>query len=178
VPGHREPEQLSSTVAQHEKRKQALECQRWNHAKIDRRDGVRMVAQECSPSLRWRPSAPDHVLGDRRLGDLEPELEQFTVDPWGAPQWVLLAHPLNEFAQLTANSGPSWLTARFPAPIGPKPCSMPPQDRVRLYDAGQTEQVWPEPGHPYQYRPVTPTKPWTVRCACRFRKLDSSIAMV
>ena len=34
-----------------------------------------MVAQECSPSLRWRPSAPDHVLGDRRLGDLEPELD-------------------------------------------------------------------------------------------------------
>src|SRR5207245_11174764 len=138
VPGHREPEQLSATVGQHEKHKQTLECQGWNHAKIDRRDGFCMVAQECPPSLGWRPSAPNHVLGDRRLGDLEPELEQFTVDAWGAPQWVLLAHPLNEFAQLTANSGPSWLTARFPAPIGPKPCSMPPQDRVRLYDAGQT----------------------------------------
>jgi hypothetical protein len=24
---------------------------------------------------------------------------------------------------------------------------MPPQDRVRLNDAGQTEQAWPEPGH-------------------------------
>src|SRR5439155_4840154 len=35
--------------------------------------------QECPPSLRWRPSAPDHVLGDRRLGDLEPKLEQFTM---------------------------------------------------------------------------------------------------
>ena len=29
-------------------------------------------------------------------------------------QWVLLAHPLHEFAQLTANSGPAWPTARFP----------------------------------------------------------------
>ena len=93
VPRHREPEQLSSTVAHHEKRKQALECQRWNHAEIDRRDGVRMVAQECPPSLRWRPSSPDHVFGDRRLGDLKPKLEQFTMDAWGAPQWVLLAHP-------------------------------------------------------------------------------------
>src|SRR5258708_37734633 len=61
-----------------------------------------MVAQECSPSLRWRPSAPDHVLGDRRLGDLKPELEQFTVDAWGAPQWVLAGrsarsqHPFHE----------------------------------------------------------------------------------
>ena len=41
---------------------------------------------------------------------------------------------------------------------------MPPQDRVRLNDAGQTEQAWPEPGHPYQQRPVTPTQPQTVRC--------------
>src|SRR5438034_1207422 len=102
-------------------------------------DLIQALAPECPDQalniwiLRWRPSAPNHVLGDRRLGDLEPELEQFTVDAWGAPQWVLLAHPLDEFAQLTANSGPSWLTARFPAPIGPKPCSMPPQDRVRLY---------------------------------------------
>src|SRR5260370_31233541 len=85
-----------------------------------------MVAQERPPSLRWRPSAPDHVFGDRRLGDLEPELEQFTMDARGAPQWILLAHPLDEVAQLTANSGPPWPPARFPVPIGPKPCSVPP----------------------------------------------------
>src|SRR5262249_11686214 len=88
------------------------------------------------PRLRRRPSAPDHVFGDRRLGELEPELEQFTMDPRGAPQWVLLAHLLDEFAQLTAHSGPSCPTARLPAPISPKPCAMPPQDRVRLNDAG------------------------------------------
>src|ERR1700745_2531467 len=78
-----------------------------------------MIAQKCPPSLRWRPSAPDHVLGNSGLGDLEPELEQFTMDARSTPQWVLLAHPLDEFAYL-------WPTARFPAPIGPKPCSMPP----------------------------------------------------
>jgi hypothetical protein len=77
-------EKLSSTVAQHEKRKQTLECQCWNHAEIDRRGGFRMVAQECPPSLRWRPPVPDHVFGDRRLGDLKPKLEQFTMDARGA----------------------------------------------------------------------------------------------
>src|SRR5262249_51871568 len=84
---------------------------------------------ECLPRLRWRPSPPDHVFGDRRRGDLEPELEQFTMDARGAPQWVLLAHPLDEFAQLTANSGPSWPSARFPAPIRPKPGPMPAQEQ-------------------------------------------------
>jgi hypothetical protein len=85
VPGHREPEQLSSTMAQHEKCKQALERQGWNHAEIDRCNGVCMVAQECPPNLRSRPSAPDHVFGHRRLGDLKPEFEQLTMDARGAP---------------------------------------------------------------------------------------------
>jgi hypothetical protein len=41
---------------------------------------------------------------------------------------------------------------------------MPPQNRVRLNDAGQTKQAWAEPGHPYQQRPVTPTEPQTMWC--------------
>jgi hypothetical protein len=85
MPGHRKPEQLSTSVTHNDKRKQALERQGWNHAEIDRRDCVRMVAQECPPVLGWRSPVPDHVLGDRRLGDLEPELEQFTMDAWGDP---------------------------------------------------------------------------------------------
>ena len=87
---------------------------------------------------------PDHVLGDRRLGDLEPELQQFTMDARRAPQWILLAHPSDEFAQLRFDFGPARLTAGFPAPIGPKPCSMPPQDCIRLNDTGQIEQAWPD----------------------------------
>jgi len=30
-----------------------------------------------------------------------------------------LTSSLDEFAQLTANSGPPWPTARFPAPVSP-----------------------------------------------------------
>jgi hypothetical protein len=93
----------------------------------------RNVRQVCdggpfAGSCIWRPST-------RRAR---------TMNAWGAPQWVLLAHPLDKFAQLMANSAPPWPTARFAAPVGPKPCAMPAQDRVRLNDAGQTEQAWPE----------------------------------
>ena len=41
---------------------------------------------------------------------------------------------------------------------------MPPQDRVRLNDVGQTMQAWPEPSHPHHQDPVTPTKAETLRC--------------
>jgi hypothetical protein len=79
--------------------------------------------------------------------------QQFTMDARGAP--YLLAHPSDEFAQLRFDFGPARLTVRFPAPIGPKPCSMPPQDRVRLNDAGQTEQAWPDPGNPHHQGAIT-----------------------
>src|SRR6266404_4304774 len=40
---------------------------------------------------------------------------------------------------------------------------MPPKDRLRLNDLGRTEQARPEPGHPYQQRPVTAAQSKTRR---------------
>jgi hypothetical protein len=42
-------------------------------------------AQESTPSLAGRPPPSDHVLGDARLRDLKPELEQFAVNARRAP---------------------------------------------------------------------------------------------
>src|SRR3974377_1180868 len=39
-------------MAHHQKRKQAPECQGRNHAEINRRNGIRMVAEECPPRLQ------------------------------------------------------------------------------------------------------------------------------
>src|ERR1039457_1001126 len=80
------------------------------------------------------------------------------MDARSAPQYVFRAHPSNELAHLTNNSRPPWSAARFPAPIGAKPRSMPTQDRVRLDNARQTKQAWPKPSHPYQQCPVAPTE--------------------
>ena len=41
---------------------------------------------------------------------------------------------------------------------------MPPQDRVRLNDAGQIEQAWPDPG-PNRQGAITAMQPQTVWCA-------------
>jgi hypothetical protein len=109
----------------------------------------RNVCQVCDGG----PPVPDQVFGDRRLGDFEAKLEQLAVNAWGAPQWILLAHPSDEIAQLTLYFRLARSTARSPTPIGPKPGSMPPQDCARLNDPGQTGQTWPEPSHPYQQRP-------------------------
>src|SRR5438128_8534348 len=77
------------------------------------------------------------------------------MNSWSAPQWVLLAHPPDEIAQLPLNSWPAWPTSRFPAPVGPKSRSLPPQDGGWLNNLGQTEQARPHSGHPNHQGSVT-----------------------
>ena len=60
----------------------------------------RVVMQEGPPSLAGRPSPFDHVLGDARLRDLKPKLEQFSVNAWCPPKRILDAHPADQSAQL------------------------------------------------------------------------------
>src|SRR6266404_6166873 len=81
-----------------------------------------------------------------------------------APQWVLLVHSTDEIAQLMRDSGPSWPTLGFPAPESFPARAMPPKDRLRLNDLGRTDQARPEPGHPYQQRPVTAAWSEARRC--------------
>src|SRR5262245_34571509 len=96
--GYREPKKLSSTMAHDQKCKQALKRQGRNQAKIGRCDRVRMVAQKCSPRLRWRSSVFDHVFGDGRLCDFEAKLEQLAMDTRRTPQRVLFAHLPDQIA--------------------------------------------------------------------------------
>ena len=55
-----------------------------------------MTTQKGAPSLAWRPTPFDHVLGDARLRDLKPELEQFAVDAWRAPKRIFDIRRINE----------------------------------------------------------------------------------
>ena len=44
-----------------------------------------------------------HALRDRRLADLDPELEGFSVDPRGTPEWVTAGHLPDKIADFVAN---------------------------------------------------------------------------
>src|SRR5262249_53083883 len=109
------------------------------------------------------PSAVGHILGNRGLGDLEPKLQQLSMNTWSTPQRVLLAHLSDEFTQFAGHTRPARSATGFPAPIGSKACSMPAQNSVRLNYAGQTKQVWPRPCHVHQKRSVDTSQPKTAR---------------
>jgi hypothetical protein len=65
------------------------------------------LRQEGPPSLAgWLPSF-HHVLGDARLRDLKPELEQFAVDAWRAPKRIFDADPPDQHAQFGVDLRPA-----------------------------------------------------------------------
>ncbi len=62
-----------------------LESQRRDNQEIDRSRAVDVIAQERLPGLFgiWRSSR--HVPRDRRLTNVQAELQEFAVDPWRTP---------------------------------------------------------------------------------------------
>src|SRR6202048_891080 len=90
----------------------------------------RVVTQEGPPSLAGRPPPFDHVLGDARLRDLKPELEQFAVNAWRAPKRVFDAHPQDQRAQLRVDLRSPSQWARLPTPVAAKAGPMPTHERL------------------------------------------------
>src|ERR1700682_6554218 len=85
----------------------------------------RVVTQEGPPSLAGRPPPFDHVLGNARLRDLKPELEQFAVNAWRAPKRVFDAHPPDQRAQLRVDLRSPSQWAPLPTPVATKTGPMP-----------------------------------------------------
>src|SRR5260370_32038627 len=70
-----------------------------------------MIAQKLFPGLRRRLSPPHHVLGYRRLRDVNTEFQQFSVDTRSTPELVCHTHPSN---QLSVSWGTEGRPPRIP----------------------------------------------------------------
>ena len=100
-----DPDELSATEPDHDEGIKQVETDSWNNEQVHRSNVWRVVMQESPPSLAGRRPPFDHILGDARLRDLKPELEQFAVNAWRTPKWILHAHPPDQYAQLCAIRG-------------------------------------------------------------------------
>src|SRR6202166_2852025 len=77
-----DPDQVSAVEPDDDEGIEQVETDSWNNEQVHGGDVRRVVTQEGSPSLAGWPPSFDHDLGDARLRDLKPELEQFAVDAW------------------------------------------------------------------------------------------------
>jgi hypothetical protein len=73
-------------------------------------------------------------LGNARLRDIKPELEQFTVDTRRTPKQILHAHLPDQRAEVRLDLRPPSPSPRLPTPVAAKAGTMPPHERLRLDD--------------------------------------------
>src|SRR5258706_10212600 len=83
-----DPDEVSAVEPDDDEGIEQVETDSWNNEQVHGGNVRRVVMQEGSPSLAGRPPSFDHVLGDARLRDLKPELEQFAVDARRAPKRI------------------------------------------------------------------------------------------
>src|SRR5271168_1381138 len=93
-----DPDEVSAVEPGNDEGIEQVETDSWNNKQVHAGDVRRMVTQGGPPSLAGRRPSFDHVLGDARLRDLQPELEQFAVDAWRTPKRILHAHPPDQYA--------------------------------------------------------------------------------
>src|SRR6267143_2303402 len=75
-----DPDEVSAAEPDDDEAIEQVETDSWNNEQVHAGNIWGMIAQEGEPSLAGRPPPFDHVLGDARLRDLKPELEQLTVN--------------------------------------------------------------------------------------------------
>src|SRR5476651_1345927 len=115
-----DPDQVSAVEPDDDEGIEQVETNSWNNEQVHGGNVRRVVTQEGSPSLAGRRPSFDHVLGDARLRDLKPELEQFAVDARRAPKRVFDAHLPDQCTEVRLDLRPPSPRARLPTPITAK----------------------------------------------------------
>ena len=113
-----------------------------------------MVAKKRLPSLRRRSSPPSHVLGDRRLPDIDAKLEQFAVDPWSAPERVGDADVSDQLPNVYRHLRTTATRSRPPSPIQAKTCAVPTNDRFWSDNCDGAQHTRSQAIQPNKYHPV------------------------
>src|ERR1700733_13906860 len=125
-----DPDQVPAVEPDDDEGIEQVEANGRDDEQVHSGDVWRVVVQEGPPSLAGRRPSFDHVLGDARLCDLKPELEQFAVDAWRTPKRIFDAHPPDQRAQLRVDlRSPSQWT-RLPTPVAAKAGPVPTHERL------------------------------------------------
>src|SRR5262252_6642942 len=123
-----------------------------------------VIAQESLPARRARAVTPWHVLGNRRLGDVDAKFQQLAMNAWRTPQRVVAANSPDQIADVGGDRRPANTTARFPTPVQTEAAPMPAHQRLGLEDNRGFEQGGEQPIEPDEDQAICSARPEPRRC--------------
>src|SRR5215470_15830704 len=107
-----EAEDLPPVVTDDKEAIQNTKGERRHREEVHRCNRLAMIAQEGEPALRRigsSRSAPKPSR-DRRLGEIETQLEQLPVNARRSPRWILRRHTKDQSSNLRAHTSPAALS--------------------------------------------------------------------
>ena len=119
--GHAKPQDPSPAVTHDQESVEQSERHSRHDEQVHRGNAVCMITKKRLPALRRRSPRPRHVLGYAGLAYIDPELEQFTVDPRGSPQRVRNAHFADQLAEFRRYGGADRASLDFQRQYDRKP---------------------------------------------------------
>lgn len=105
-----------------------------NNSEVTSPDVPGVVLQEGAPGLTSFLPCDGHVLLDRALADLDPQLEQFSADAFCAPQKVISGYLLDELDGFWRDARLPLLGFRFAPPVDAEEVAVPAQQGVWLHN--------------------------------------------
>ena len=131
-----------------------------NGEEIDRDEVPDMVGEERAPGLRRGCAPLRDQPGDRTLGHVDAELQEFAMDSGRTPERIGGGHFSDEGADLgvdrrAAPGGP----AGEPGPVLAEAAPLPTQDGVGGHDDERRPPPGPDPGEPDPEEAIRPAQP-------------------
>ena len=98
----------------------------------------------------------DQVLADAGLTDVDAKFEQFAVNAWRAPEWILAAYLADQIPKVLGNRRPSGLAVTdLPGPEQTEALPMPGNHSLRLDDDERGAPIGPNLGQPCPEKPIS-----------------------
>ena len=145
MPCDLEMSDLAAVVPEDDHHVQNLKCGADHDEHIDGGDRLHMLFQEGAPAWRGWVGRPSHIFGNGCLPYADPELEEFTMDAWRAPERIGFTHLADQVSDLAIDARPTETAgSRSPPPVEPEARSMPLDDSCWLYQNHDLEALRPE----------------------------------
>ena len=147
-------------MGEHEEHEQDAEPDGGHREEVDGDQALEVIVEERPPTrARWFPVA-DHVLGDRRLGQIDAEFQELAVNPGSAPQRVGPRHPANQISDLGVDRWPATFVSALPGPVVLEALPVPPDHGRGLDDDEAFSPSIPGPSQPEPEDAVLGLQPW------------------
>jgi len=147
--GHVEVDDAPAMLSEHDEDEEHPQARGGDREEIDADQVPNTVGEERPPGLGRRNAPLREQPGDRTLGHLDPQLQEFAMDSGGAPEEIGRGHSCDRSADVDVDmrSAPGRPAGEL-GPVLAEATPLPPQDGVRAQDHERLSPPGPDSGQP------------------------------